>query len=633
MPIWNIPFARNLFFTGREDFLERLHVQLRTTKAAAVSQPLAISGLGGIGKTQLAVEYAYRYRHEYKAVLWGRAHTTEALEASYTELARLLQLTQPNEQKQEVIVQAVKKWLSMRQDWLLILDNADELALVRPFLPTTFVGHLLLTTRSLVIGKLAQCLEIDVMNREVGALLLLRRARLVAQNGLLDTASPTDKTLAYRITEELGGLPLALDQAGAYVEETQCGLINYWQLYQTRRKELLKARGGFGDDHPEPVATTWSLSFEQVEQRNPASTALLCLCAFLSPDHIPEELIRDGAYYWKLPLQQATSDLFVFNQVLANLLKFSLVERLAKTRMISIHRLVQTMIRDTMEEEEQITWISRLVCAMSTLFPTAHFDTWEQCARYLPHVVRCGEWIEQKNLLLPEGASLLNRAGLYLEGKAQYEKAEALYQRALAIREQVLGSTHPHTGNILNNLALLYQKQEKYSEAEHLHLRVLAIYEQQPEDAHLKMGQTLNNLAVLYQKQKRYSEAERLHQRALAIYGQLEDTHLEIRDTLNNLAVLYQSQEEYSEAERLLKQALTISERKLGKVHPDTGNILNNLAVLYLKQERYNEAKPLLQRALAISEHQLGTEHPNTQSMQENYAIFSALVDQDENMK
>jgi hypothetical protein len=289
--IWNIPFARNPFFTGREDLLERLHTQLQTTQTAALSQPQAISGLGGIGKTQLAIEYAYRYRSEYQAVLWVRADTTEALNASYTEIARLLQLPQKDAQEQEVIVQAVKDWLRSRGGWLLILDNADDLALVQAFVPPACPGRLLLTTRAQILGKLARRLDVETLDVEVGALLLLRRADLVTSDAPLDSASPSDRAIAMTLTEELGGLPLALDQAGAYIEETQCSLADYHQQYQTRRAELLAHRGQLIDDHPEPVATTWSLSFAKVEAANATAAELLRACAFLAPDAIPEELL------------------------------------------------------------------------------------------------------------------------------------------------------------------------------------------------------------------------------------------------------------------------------------------------------------------------------------------------------
>ncbi|HEU5376413.1 MAG TPA: hypothetical protein VFV38_13290 [Ktedonobacteraceae bacterium] len=249
--------------------------------------------MGGIGKTQLAVEYAYRYRQEYQAVLWARADTTEALNASYTEMARLLNLPQ-QDAEQGVVVQAVKTWLGSKGGWLLILDNADDLNRVRTFLPTQCAGHLLLTTRAQVTGKLARRLEVDTLDMQTGALLLLRRTGLVELNALFDAASSLDQSMALALSEELGRLPLALDQAGAYIEETQCSLADYQQQYRTRRAELLARRGIIVDDHPEPVATTWSISFAKVEAANTTAAKLLRICAFLAPDAIPEELLAEA---------------------------------------------------------------------------------------------------------------------------------------------------------------------------------------------------------------------------------------------------------------------------------------------------------------------------------------------------
>ena len=168
-------------------------------------------------------------------------------------------------------MQAVRRWFVAQSGWLLILDSADDLTILREFLPTAFNGHILLTTRAQAMGGLASRLEVDTMDEDIGALLLLRRAGLVAHDAPLQTALPTDLVLARKITEELGGLPMALDQAGAYIEETQCGLLRYLQLYQKQHTLLLKRRGGAVPDHAEPVATTWSLSFEQIEQRSHAA--------------------------------------------------------------------------------------------------------------------------------------------------------------------------------------------------------------------------------------------------------------------------------------------------------------------------------------------------------------------------
>ena len=266
---WNIPYARNPLFTGREHILERLAQQLSIGETIAMTQPQAISGLGGIGKTQTAIEYAYRFREQYQDVLWARADTRENLVQDYVAIARLLDLPQQHLQDQPRIVEAVKQWLREHQHWLLILDNADDLKMVRDFLPETHPGHILLTTRSWVMGRLARRIELDRMEQTEGTLFLLRRANFLEADDSLEKASSLDQAHALAIVQAMDSLPLALDQAGAYIEETGCGLTGYLMRYQQRRTDLLEARGGYTSDHPQPVATTWSLSFEKVEQRQP----------------------------------------------------------------------------------------------------------------------------------------------------------------------------------------------------------------------------------------------------------------------------------------------------------------------------------------------------------------------------
>ena len=214
--IWNVPYPRNPFFLGRESELLRVRQNLQTGQATALSHPQAISGLGGIGKTQLALEYAYRYHQDYTAVLWARAESTESVISSYVTIASLLRLPEHRAKEHDITVQAVKTWLQTHQGWLLILDNADELRVLADFLPPSLGGHLLLTTRAIASGRLAHRLEIETLEPSQGALFLLRRAGLIASDAELSQASLEERELAIKISQELGGLPLALDQAGAY---------------------------------------------------------------------------------------------------------------------------------------------------------------------------------------------------------------------------------------------------------------------------------------------------------------------------------------------------------------------------------------------------------------------------------
>src|SRR6266567_2328579 len=569
--IWNVPYRRNLYFTGREEALRALHERFSTTKTSVLSQSQAMSGLGGVGKTQIAVEYAYRHREEYRCVLWVNAATRDTIIASFLEVATLLALPQQQEANQNKVIAAVTHWFREHDRWLLIFDNADDLTLADEFLPPSDTGFLLLTTRHQAPATLADSLDIETMHQDEGALLVLRRAKLLARDAPLAQARPEDRAQAARIVEVMDGLPLALDQAGAYIEETRCTLPAFLETYQRQSAEILRRRGRSGKEHPLPVATTWSLSFVQVQQLNPAAADLLRVCSFLAHDAIPEELILDGATELGPLLATWQNDTTQLDEAIGTLSGFSLVRRDREERAISLHRLVQAAQLLDMDESTRRIWAERTVRALNQAFPHVDFTTWPQCERLLPHATRCVAFIERYRFAFPEAARLLNQTAFYLHERAQYPEAEPLYQRALAISEQALGPNHPDTATNLNNLAGLYKSQGKYEQAEPLYQRALAIREQALGPNHPDTATSLNNLAGLYDSQGKYEQAEPLYQRALAIREQaLGPNHPDTAGSLNNLAGLYDHQGEYAKAEPLLKRALTIYEQVLGPNHPTT---------------------------------------------------------------
>jgi tetratricopeptide (TPR) repeat protein len=611
--IWNIPYQRNPLFTGRENVLKRLYDALRAGKTAALAQPQAISGLGGIGKTQTAVEYAYRYRDDYNAILWVKAETEGSINSDFVTIAHLLNLPEKQEQDQHKIVKAVKDWFQKHTDWLLILDNADDIAMVQGFLPLGGKGHILLTTRAHATGRIAQRIEVEKMEPDEGALFLLHRAKLLAPNALLKAAQLSDRDIAREIVKAMDGLPLALEQAGAYIEETGCGLQGYLRLFRAQGVQLLKEHGEFVPDHPKPVATTWSLSFEKVEQANAAAAELLRFCAFLAPDAIPEELFIESAVDLGPTLEPVAADPTMLNTAIRELLKYSLVHRDSETNTLSVHRLVQEVIKDQMDEEMQHLWAERTVRAVSNVFPHPEYTNWDICSRYLIHAQLCNFLIEQWELLFTEAATLLNRLGYYLWQRGEYEQVESLHKRALAIYEKVLGPEDSNTAISLNELAIFYDSQGKYEQAEPLYKRAISINERELGSDHLETATNLNNLALLYNNQGKYEQAEPLFLRALAIRERvLGADHPDTALSLNNLGALYDNQGNYEQAEPLYLRALAIRERVLGADHPDTATCLNNLGALYYSQGNYEQAESLYQRALAIRERVLGPDHPDT---------------------
>jgi len=611
-PLWNIPYQRNLFFTGREDVLKRLHDALTTGEATALTQPQAISGLGGIGKTQTAIEYAYRYRSNYQAILWVKADSPETLVSDFVTIADLMKLAEKQEQDQNRIVAGVKRWLEANTGWLLIFDNADDLTMVNSFIPSLIKGHILLTTRAQAVGSIAHCIEIEKMEMEEGALFLLRRARIIAKDTPPSDILEVDWVKAKAISKAVDCLPLALDQAGAYIEETACGLSGYLNIYQSQRSNLLNRRGRLVYDHPEPVATTWSLSFEKIEQVNSAAAELLRLCSFLYPDDIPEEIITIGAADLGPVLQLAAMNPFELDTSIEELRKFSLLRRDPDAKTLTVHRLVQAVLKDQMDEKSHRQWAERTVRALYQAFPPVEYTTWQSCQKYLPHVQVCATLIKEWDIQISEAAQLLIQAGKYLHERAQYVEAEPLIVQSLSIQESMLGPEHLDVATNLNILAVLYHNQGKHAEAELLYKRALAIREQILGPEHPDVATCFHNLALLYDYQGKYTLAEPLLLTALAIRKKtLGLEHCDVASSLNGLAELYRDQGKYPQAELLYQQALIIFEKTLGPEHPNVAKCLTNLALLYDYQGKYIQAEPLYQQALDISEKMLGLEHPS----------------------
>ena len=612
LSIWNVPYRRNPFFTGREAALNALHAALTHGKAIALTQAQAISGLGGVGKTQTAVEYAYRYHDAYKAILWARADSHETLVSDVVSMVTLLKLPEKDEQDQNRVLDAFKRWLQENDDWLLILDNADDLMMVNDFLPSLGQGHILLTTREQVTGRIAQRIEIEKMEPEEGALFLLRRTHKLAIGAPRDNVSYTYWNKAIDISRMLDGLPLALDQAGAYIEQTECGLAGYLDRYQKHRSVLLGMRGPSVSDHPEPVATTWALSFEKVQTANPAAADLLRFCAFLHPDAIPLEIITDGASELGPLLEIAAADLIALDMAIGELRRFSLLRRDPENQILNIHRLVQAVIKDGMDQDTQRRWAERVVRAVNRVFPDGTFETWQACERCLPQAQVCAALIKQRDVLFEEAGQLLSRMATYLQERARYAEAKSLYYQALEICEKTLGPEDSKVAQILDALAVLYFYQGKYSQAESIEQRALAIREKVLGLDHPDVADSLNNLATICQEQGKYTQAEPLFQRALDIWERkLGPEHRYVASALSNLGLLYYVQGKYAEAEPLYIKALSLNEQTLGLEHPEVAYKLHNLAMLYRMQGRYVEAEPLFVRALLIREQALEPDHPD----------------------
>lgn len=451
---WSVPHQRNPFFAGRDQVLDHLHVLLARDQGAVAVTQHALCGLGGVGKTQIAVEYAHRYGSAHDAVLWVRADTPQTVRADMAAIGRLF-MGVDTDAGEEQLLEAARVWLRDHRRWLLILDNADDPAILLDLFPHGSRGHVLVTTRAQSLGGLAHPVQIRELTVPAGALLLLRRSGLLPLSAGLQDASDEDVLLASQLVHELGGLPLAIDQAAAFLEETSTGLQEYLDAYGRHRHELLARRGGSQLDHPAPAAATLSVSLELLAGRDAAASDLLRLCAFLDPDEIPEEILTQGAPAVCPSLQIISGGDLRLHHAIASLRRFSLVIRNPVRRTLTIHRLVQACLQDGMDRKSTRAWEQWAARAVLATLP-------EPSASYSAR----GQ---------PARAVQVLRASMH-GGSGDDGRTAALWR--LAVQQQVLGRLAAAERSLQECLDLCYgREQTKDRLKAHQYLALLRAYQ------------------------------------------------------------------------------------------------------------------------------------------------------------
>lgn len=612
-PLFDVPHSRNPFFTGRDDLLGRLHAAMN-----AADTPVriwAVSGMGGVGKTQTTLEYAYRYRDNYRSVFWVRADSTTALSADYARIAARVGFPSGPADDPAEIRDWVKRWLESQGGYLLILDNVDDPEAIRPFLPSEPKGNILITCRAHNLDILRVATKIELPEMDCGEAIAFLFARTRRQED-----DKEERAAAESLAREVGYLPLALEQAAAFIAVNDYLFQDYLTEFYALRLELLNQGVSQVWDQPTTVQTCWQKSFDAVEAESGVAADLLTLSAFLGPDRIPYELLVQGAPALGGPVGEALgrpgTSLLPLNGPLTLLTRYALVRRDIPSRTYSIHRLVQAVIRDKEDAARRRAYADRCVRAVNGAFPWVEFPSWPLCDRLVPHALACARWVEEYDLVTAESGRMLNQTAYYLKERGQYAAAEPLFRRALVVREASSGACQVDTAQTCNDLATLYANQRRYAEAEPLHRRALAIREADLGPEAPDVGASLNHLSVVLRYLDRDKEAESLGRRALAVAeASLGPLHFRVALCLGNLAALFNKLGRYAEAEPLATRDLSICKAVLQPGHPDIGYALTTLGDLYQASGRYGEAEPLYREAVAINEAALHPEHPFVSSI------------------
>lgn len=437
-PIWNVPHQRNPNFTGREKLLNDLRAALTAGQVTALS---ALHGLGGVGKTQLAVEYAYRFAPEYDLVWWVRSEDPASLMADYSALALSMgfDLLIKDEKEITSAIEKIRRELSQRKNWLLIFDNALEPLGVIGYIPQGGGGNVLITSRNPNWRSMSTQFEVRPMELHESLEFLLKRT------------GQKDKEGAAEIADELGALPLALAQAAAYIEETGKTFSHYLHLFKESQQELL-CRGVPSADYPATVATTWEISFKQIENTVPAGADLLNLCSFFAPDDISIEIIRKGVEQLSEELAPAILSPVEFNDIIAALRRYSLIEILNDDA-ISLHRLVQAVLRNQLDDEKKKKWATIAVTLIDKAFPyNLHMPDWEKTVRLIPHALISIKHATNLHVALDSTIFLSMGVADYLLIQNDIRNSNEILDSALILAKEYFGPMNYAVAAILNYL-------------------------------------------------------------------------------------------------------------------------------------------------------------------------------------
>ncbi|EXL45103.1 hypothetical protein FOCG_13864 [Fusarium oxysporum f. sp. radicis-lycopersici 26381] len=575
---WMVPFERNEGFVGREDVLRLLLDRISPSANKDACQRTVIQGLGGIGKTQIALEVAFRLRDADPScsVFWVPAVDATTFENAYRDIGQRLRVAGLDDDKADVktLVQAAMSRDDTDQ-WLLIIDNADDLELMfgsgalAQYLPCSTNGSILFTTRTREVTNqldiyAAGIIEPTKMKREEAREMLQARLR---EDQVPDRAS-TDSLLDF-----LDDLPLAIRQASAYMFKTGISTARYLEYCLSSDATLVKLlsrefedRGRY-DRIKNPVATTWLISFKHISRDSQQAGEYLEFMCFLAERDIPISLLPPA------------SDEMETEEALGTLEAYGFITRREEGESLDMHRLVRLAMWNWLRQEEQARQrYCDVVQRLDEVFPFPKHENREIWMRYMAHaqrVVESDEECEDEEAM----SRLLFNVAEALSMQGRYEGAAKLYRETQEMTEKVLGKEHLSTLSSMNNLASVLDDMGEYKEAEKMYRETLELSEKVLGKEHPSTLSSMNNLASVLDNMGEYKEAEKMHQETLELKEKvLGKEHPSTLDSMNNLATVLDNMGEYDEAEKMYRETLELKEKVLGKEHPSTLGNMNNLA-------------------------------------------------------
>ncbi|EXM06068.1 hypothetical protein NOF04DRAFT_17552 [Fusarium oxysporum II5] len=632
-----IPYTFNPDFVGRSEILDLLKSQLEDLEPQSKRKGhrrAALYGLGGVGKTQIALSYAYWVQEisQDTSVFWVHASSAERFSEGYTNIANECKIPGHEDPTFDVLP-AVRDWLESDEcgQWLMVIDNADDMQLFFPqtesskinlnterglgqFIPQCAHGNALITTRNMQVGSRftkGKCpIEVGTMDEHEATQLL--------RQGLQQT-DESEKDLI-QLSSRLEFLPLALVQAAAFIQENSVTVSEYLELLDGSEDDLIELLNeefetvGRDSDTPRAVAQTWMLSFQQIERQYLFASELLSLMSLFDRQAIPLEFLE---FYAKGNHGTESNIKMRLIKALGVLKAFCFI-RAERGGDHTMHRLIQLVTRTWLVRKGSIAEFARhAFLSVSDFYPYADFEDvewWAEdlvtCTTYLSHASSVLEAqiieTEEDSLLR---ASLLHRVGSFFNHQGRYSKAEKLRREGLTIREKLLGEEHIETLVTASDLAGSLSNLGHFEESERLQRGVIETLKHLYGDEHEQTLDAMANLSVFLNKQEKNDEALVLDRHIFEVKKRtLGAEHISTIRAMDNLAVSLGDEE----GEEMHRQALERKIKIFGEEHPNTLYSKANLAMTLFNKGAHSEAEDLQVEALEASKRILGKEHPDT---------------------
>ncbi|KAI8628837.1 hypothetical protein F5Y19DRAFT_98593 [Xylariaceae sp. FL1651] len=632
-PFSTVPFGRDPNFVDRPEILAWL-----SEKCDGPAIRVALIGIGGIGKSQVVIEYAYRVRDNRPQtwVFWVHASTAARVEEAFRSIADRLSLPGRHDSNTN-ICQLVSNWLCDERNgrWVLILDNADDIETFFPqqkphdasnplgnYLPQSPNGSIVVTSRNKdaavrIVGDFRNVMQVRAMGKSQAVQLLRNR---------LHTTSNEDGIT--ELLDALDYIPLAITQAAAYINRRpRMTVLSYLDEFrgsaQRKRKLLHRDSGDLRRDGSasNSVKATWRVSFESMRKERPSAADVLSLMGFFYPQGIPEWILRK---YYKTTMENDEEDTDgEFDDDMDLLQALSFVTTAVDESIYQTHALVQFCTRDWLYSRgEEEVWRRRFLSLMATELPTGEFQNRAKCQQLLPHLETLYEQELPGNEAAKEWAQLLTNVAWYLWREGQYNAAQDAAVKAFKIKERIFRFSDLSTLKTAAILASILRGQGKYNEAEEMNRRIVQGYEKVLGKQHLDTLTSVSNLALVLRDQGKYEEVGTIQRQALeGRRKKLGAQHPDTLTSMSNLALVLRDEGKYDEAEMLSRQALEGRKEVLGKHHPSTLTTASNLALVLHEQGKYDESEMLNRQVLDGREAELGKQHPYTLMSISNLAL------------